>query len=112
SSDSWIKAAKEIQKLERFFNQQVKLMQESFQDKEEETFILIWLTEDMILNLKKNLKKNFNEMLAKEYIKKRFIFEYLVYLLNEKKKIKASIDVINMIYNSNSKLKAIWIQQT
>ncbi len=50
-------------------------------------------------------------MLAKEYVKKRAIFEYLVCLLKGEKKMKASINVVNVIYNSNSKLTATWIQQ-
>ncbi len=51
-------------------------------------------------------------MLAKEYVKKRAIFEYLICLLKGEKKMKASINVVNVIYNSNSKLTATQIRQT
>jgi len=57
--------------------------------------------------LKRDLKENFNGMFAKEYVKKRAVFEYLVCLLKREKKMKASMNVVNMIYNSNSKSKAI-----
>ncbi len=45
----------------------------------------------MVLNLKRDLKKNFNKMLTKEYIKKRIIFEYFIHLLKGEKKMKTSI---------------------
>ena len=107
-SGSWSKAAKGTQKLERSFSRQDGSMQENLLD-EEETPVLVWPSEDMVLNLERDLKENFNGMLAKEYIKKRAIFEYLVCLLKGEKKMKASMDVVNMIYNSNSKSKATWV---
>ena len=103
SSSSWTEVAKGTRKLERFFSQQDGSMQESISSDEDEVFILIWSSEDIVLNLERDLKENFNRMLAKEYVKKRAIFEYLVYLLKGEKKMKASINVVNVIYNSNSK---------
>ncbi len=84
-------------------------MQESISSDEDEIPILIWPSEDIVLNLKGDLKENFNRMLAKEYVKKKVIFEYLVCLLKGEKKMKASINVVNVIYNSNSKSTATWI---
>ena len=84
-------------------------MQKRFQDilsDEEEVSVFIWSSEDMVLNLERDLKENFNRMLAKEYIKKRAIFEYLIRLLKGEKKMKASMGVVNIIYNSNSKSTA------
>ena len=84
-------------------------MQKSFQDilsDEEEVSVFVWLSKDMVSNLERDLKENFNRMLVKEYIKKRVIFEYFIRLLKGEKKMKASIDVVNIIYNSNSKSTA------
>ena len=89
-------------------------MQENSQDissDEEEAPAFDWPSEDMVSNLERDLKENFNGMFAKEYVKKRAVFEYLVCLLKGEKKMKASMDVVNMIYNSNSKSKATWIWQ-
>jgi len=87
-------------------------MQKSISLDKDKVSILIWLLEDIVLNLKRDLKENFNRMLAKEYVKKRAIFEYLVCLLKGEKKMKVSINVVNVIYNSNSKSTATWIRQT
>ena len=113
-SGLWTKAAKGTQKLESFFNLQDESMQEGSQDissDEEEASMFVQPSEDMVLSLEKDLKENFNGMLAKEYVTKRAIFEYLKHLLKEEKKIKASMDTVNIVYNSNSKLTATWVQK-
>ncbi len=113
-SGLWTKAAKGTQKLESFFNLQDESMQEGSQDissDEEEASMFVQPSEDIVLSLEKDLKENFNEMLAKEYVTKRAIFEYLKHLLKEEKKIKASMDTVNIVYNSNSKLTATWVQK-
>ena len=69
-------------------------------------------SEDMVLSLEKDLKENFNGMLAKEYVTKRAIFEYLKHLLKGEKKMKASMDAVNIVYNSNSKSTATWVRKT
>src|SRR6266498_971142 len=74
--------------------------------------MFVQLSEDIILSLEKNLKENFNGMLAKEYVIKRVIFEYLKHLLKGEKKMKASMDAVNIVYNSNSKSTATWVQKT
>ncbi len=113
-SGLWTEAAKGTQKLESFFNLQDESMQEGSQDissDEEEASMFVQPSEDIVLSLEKDLKENFNEMLAKEYVTKRAIFEYLKHLLKEEKKIKASMDTVNIVYNSNSKLTATWVQK-
>lgn len=110
-SGTWTKAAKGTPKLESFFNQQDGSMQEGYQNilLDEETSALTWPSENMVLSLERDLKENFNGMLAKDYVKKRAIFEYFVHLLEGEKKMKASMDVVKIVYNSSSKSTATWV---
>ena len=103
-------AAKGTPKLERFFNQaegnnqQVESEQDISSDEE-----LASPSENTVLSLETDLKENFNRMSAKEYVKKRAIFDYSVHLLKGEKKVKASMEVVKTVYNSSSKLKATWV---
>ena len=92
-SGSWMMAAKGTPKLESFFNQkaegnvqQVESAQDISSDEE-----LTLPSENTVLSLETDLKENFDRMSAKEYVKKRAIFDYSVHLLKGEKKVKASI---------------------
>ena len=110
----WIEVAKGTRKLESFFNLLDELIQEGSQDilsDKEEASIFVQLSKDMVLSLEKDLKENFNGMLAKEYVTKRAIFEYLKHLLKGEKKMKANMDAVNIVYNNNSKSTATWVRK-
>ena len=50
-------------------------------------------------------------MSANEYIWKRAIFEYSVRLIKGEKKMKASMEVVKIVYNSNSKSKTTRVRE-
>ena len=107
-SGSWTAAAKGSPKLERFFNQaaaennqQIESVQDVLSDEE---FALP--SENDVVSLEKDLEENFNRMSAQEYVKKRVIFEYLVRLLKGEKKMKASMEAVKIVYNSEHKRTA------
>ena len=112
-SGSWTAAAKGSPKLERFFNQaaaennqQIESVQDVLSDEE---FALP--SENDVLILEKDLKENFNRMPAQEYVKKRVIFEYLVRLLKGEKKMKASMEAVKIVYNSDRKWTATRVRE-
>jgi hypothetical protein len=111
-SGSWTAAAKGVPKLENFFsqaegnNQQVELEQDISSDEENAL-----PSENIVLSLEKDLKENFTTMSANEYVWKRAIFEYSVRLIKGEKKMKASTEVVKIVYNSNSKSKATRVRE-
>ena len=68
-------------------------------------------SENDVISLEKDLKENFNRMSAQEYVKKRVIFEYLVRLLKGEKKMKASMEAVKIVYNSNRKWTATRVRE-